>query len=302
MRVHIVSDVHDEFHQTRLLLPVDKGELNDPDFIVSGGDIYRGSSVAHEDRWRRKNNCPVIKISGNHEHYKIERTVQENIADLRLAASQANAEAPELPGLHFLENESVTLRSSEGELVKFIGATLWTDFRLYEGEGIDRQTAMKEVSRTINDYSLCSGERDAHGITKKLRPAQALKWHEESVEYIVSELHKPFEGIRVVVTHTSPVPGCLNPEFQKTLEDRKSATAFGSDLSWICEDDELAPDLWISGHGHNSFDFEVGRTRHIGNPMGYPRRSGGAENRAFNARLIVTTEMLPRFRPGEAKP
>jgi Icc-related predicted phosphoesterase len=302
MRVHVVSDFHDEFHQTRDALPVDQGELGEIDFIISGGDIYRGSEVEHEHRWRQKNCCPVIKISGNHEHYKIERTVQENILDLRASADRANTEYPDLPAIHFLENDSVILPTRDGEQVKIIGATLWTNFRLYESDGIDQQTAMKTAKLAMNDYRLCGGSRDAMGRGFALTPEETLQYHQESLDYIVSELRESFDGIRIVLTHHSPAPGCLNPKFQKTVEDKKVSPSFGTDLSWICEDDELAPDLWISGHGHNSFDFEIGRTRHIGNPIGYQKRGGGRENPNFDPYLVIDTEMLPRFQLGGRRP
>jgi Icc-related predicted phosphoesterase len=302
MRIHIVSDLHDEFGHTRNLLPVEEGELEKLDFVVSGGDIYRGSGVEHEHSWRQKSRCPVIKIAGNHEHYKITRTVQENIADLRAAADRANVEFPDLPAIHFLENDTVILPTQDGVQVKIIGATLWTDFKLYESEGIDQQTAMKTAKIAINDYRLCGGSRDATAKGFALTPQETLQYHIESLDYIVSELREPFDGIRVVLTHHSPIPGCLNPEFQKSRNDKMVSPSFGSDLSWIFADDGLAPDLWISGHGHNSFNFEAGQTRHIGNPMGYKKPGGGRENPDFDPYLVIDTNMLPRFRPGRMAP
>jgi predicted phosphodiesterase len=366
MRIHVVSDLHDEFHQTRIALPADRGDLGHLDFIISAGDVYRGSAVDHEKRWRLENECPVIKVAGNHEHYKIRKTVQENIAELRSAADKANEEELNrileqdlwtairsdvlhdqfdlsldqvryllrqlmplehaalslerlkeihsrahprrdpsylaLNEINFLENDSVILSTRDGEQVKVIGATLWTDFRLHEDQGTDRQAAMIKAMQAMNDYRHCHGGYDGDGKLQTLRPAQTLEWHEQSVEYIVEELRKPFDGIRVVVTHHSPARECLNPKFQKNVEDRKVSASFGSDLSWICEDDELAPDLWVSGHGHNSFSFEIGRTLHIGNPRGYHKSGGGSENRNFDPSLVVTSDMLPRFRTQKATP
>ena len=34
--------------------------------------------------------------------------------------------------------------------------------------------------------------------------------------------------------------------------------------------------LWVSGHTHTPFDYEVGQTRVIGNPRGYRERDGPA--------------------------
>jgi len=360
MRIHVLSDLHDEFHETRPLDPIDDGKLGDLDFIISAGDIFRGSEVEHENRCRFENSCPVVKIAGNHEHYKIKRTVQENIDDLRAVCIKANEDEkvrlqeealwriiqsavlhdryalsledtrfllrqllptgdeglslnrlrqihverfgphnnddPHVNEIRFLENDNVVLPTRDGEQAKIIGATLWTDFKLYESEGVDQQTAMRTAQERMNDYRLCSGFRDNGGRGFALTPEETLQYHKESVGYIVRELQKPFDGIRIVVTHHSPARGCLNPKYQEKLEDRKLSPAFGSDLSWICEDDDLSPDLWISGHGHNSFDFEIGNTRMIGNPRGYPQGGTRRENMDYDSSLVVTTEMLPRFR------
>lgn len=56
-----------------------------------------------------------------------------------------------------------------------------------------------------------------------------------------------------------------------------------------------APDLWLHGHVHDSFDYNVGRTRVIANPAGYllnrrfaqTRDEFKFENETFNPNLIV---------------
>ena len=46
-------------------------------------------------------------------------------------------------------------------------------------------------------------------------------------------------------------------------------------------------DLWIHGHTHNNFDYEVNGTRVVCNPRGDPHPLGGWENRTFDPRLLV---------------
>jgi hypothetical protein len=43
--------------------------------------------------------------------------------------------------------------------------------------------------------------------------------------------------------------------------------AFSSDLEALMM--RYQPDLWIHGHTHDSFDYQIGRTRVICNPAGY---------------------------------
>ncbi|WP_422384560.1 metallophosphoesterase [Roseibium album] len=283
MRIHAISDTHDEIDLTTPYLPVATGELKDLDFVVLAGDIGRGVDIAAERLMRDAAQCPIVRILGNHEAYKTGNTVPD------ITQRYRKLFGPEVL-ICFLENDNVVLKAKNGELVKFIGSTLWTDFKLYADQDVPVEIAMESAKR-LNDYHLIVGERNHVGLTRRLTPEDTLRWHQTSVEYIVGELEKPFDGLRVVVTHHSPVRGCLNPAYQKRHQDRVLSPSFGSDLSWICEDDHLAPDLWISGHGHNSFDFEIGMTRMVGNPVGY-----GRENLEFDPHLVVDTEMLPRFR------
>lgn len=285
MKVHVVSDTHDEIDLTTPHLPVAKGELNDLDFVVLAGDIGRGVDIAAERQMRDAAQCPIIRILGNHEAYKTGNTIPETIQMYRSLFG---------PEVHvcFLENDSVVLKTANEEPVKFIGSTLWTDFKLYADQDVPVEVAMESAKR-LNDYHLIVGEQNHLGLTRRLTPEDTLQWHQASLEYIVGELEKPFDGLRVVVTHHSPVRGCLNPDYQSRYQDRVLSPSFGSDLSWICENDDLAPDLWISGHGHNSFDFEFGMTRMVGNPVGYRR-----ENGEFDPYLVVDTKTLPRLRQG----
>ena len=52
-------------------------------------------------------------------------------------------------------------------------------------------------------------------------------------------------------------------------------------------------DLWIHGHTHDSFDYEVGDAQKsvqvIGNPRGYPqsRVTDTYENSNFNPKLLI---------------
>ena len=44
--------------------------------------------------------------------------------------------------------------------------------------------------------------------------------------------------------------------------------------------------LWIHGHTHDSFDYQVQGTRVLCNPRGYAKE-GKVENALFDARLVV---------------
>ena len=47
---------------------------------------------------------------------------------------------------------------------------------------------------------------------------------------------------------------------------------------FVCDCEEIMkrrePAIWIHGHTHVAFDYFLGRTRVICNPIGYPRQGG----------------------------
>ena len=47
------------------------------------------------------------------------------------------------------------------------------------------------------------------------------------------------------------------------------------------------PVLWVHGHTHDSFDYQVGNCRVVCNPRGYVAWTGKVENREFDAGFVV---------------
>lgn len=259
MRLFVMSDIHLEF--APFTLPDD---LEDFDVAVFAGDI--GQPVAGSLEWIADQmrgplrNRPAIFVPGNHEFYGDE---------LRSALS-SGAVAAAQHGIHMLAPGTITLSG-----VRFIGATLWTDYCLYGNPG----GAMNVASRGMNDHRLIS---ISDGNDRQLfSPDAAASLHQVDRRAIVQHLAEPFEGATVVVTHHGPHPNSVRPIFRND----PLAPAFSSDLSDIIN--QYQPELWIHGHDHGSHDYRVGRTRVLTNQAGYPRRAGPRENSAFNPRLII---------------
>ena len=47
------------------------------------------------------------------------------------------------------------------------------------------------------------------------------------------------------------------------------------------------PVLWVHGHTHDSFDYQIGNCRVVCNPRGYVAWTGKVENRDFAAGFVV---------------
>lgn len=251
MKLHILSDLHLEFGMMDL-------PLTDAEVIILAGDIGPMTRGLRHMAMSAKRK-PLIYVAGNHEFYG--GNIQAVTNDLR-ENSQNN--------IHFLENNAVEIGG-----VRFLGCTLWTDFRLF-GEDI-QITAMVEAGRWVNDFQCIS---IGHGQNKtRFLPSHAIELHELSRTWLESQLEIPHDGPTVVVTHHAPHPLSLDPRF---AEDPVSA-AFISDLSPLMGKAQL----WIHGHTHISLDYEVNGTRVICNPRGYLRQSGRNENPDFNPGLVV---------------
>lgn len=128
MRIRVLSDLHREFG------PVDLPDVA-ADVVVLAGDIDRGTKGI---AWARQAfpGVPVLYVAGNHEHY--DQRIGRLHEKLREAAKGSN--------VIILENQTFEFAG-----YRFFGATLWTDFNLYD----DRPSAMIAAGAKVggmNDY------------------------------------------------------------------------------------------------------------------------------------------------------
>jgi predicted phosphodiesterase len=254
MKIQIFSDLHVDVRQPKAI------EVSlDVDAVVVAGDVCEGAERAFAYlRQIVPMQIPIIMTLGNHEFYG--RCWREEVA-------QARNVAP-LYGVHLLENDEVILG---GGRLRLLGCTLWTDYRLY-GEGYV-PLAMHAAADGLNDHKRITWTKQPW---QRFRPQEALGLHKRSRGFIETALAKPFAGATVVVTHHAPHPRSVHQKFKDDL----LSTAFVSDLTAVIEAGQ--PQLWVHGHVHDAFDYQVGATRVLCNPNGY-----GNENIAFDPALVV---------------
>lgn len=253
MKLWVFSDLHLEFGQAFKQPPPPNADV-----LVCAGDLLTRGVVPSVE-WLAANvpsSMPVVFTAGNHEFYGA--SVQESLRDARLLKGR-------FPNVHFLENEAVDVGD-----VTFVGATLWTDFRVNGG---DPEFAMNAAQTGMNDYRTIKFSKLPY---RKFKPIHAYRKHQESRSFLRSAM-KEASGLKtVVVTHHAPSARSVAPEFQG---DPLSA-CYASNLENLTA--ETRPSLWVHGHVHHRVDYRVGETRVVANPHGYP-----GESTAFDPRLVI---------------
>lgn len=261
LNIQIASDlhlefIHDLFPGERLISPAHGADL-----LVLAGDIGNGTqAIELFGDWP----VPVLYLAGNHEFYG--HSMERVRIDLRKAAAGTS--------ITFLDNDVADFGG-----VRFLATTLWTDYRLDLNRTQRQQMETAELS--INDH------RRIRVGKGKFTTQRALEEHETARTWLEAELARPNDGKTVVISHHGPHPLSVHPRYSG---DSVNA-AFVSDLS------ELLPkaDLWLHGHVHDSFDYNVDKCRVVANPLGYPRNLRSVEhakelvfeNKAFQWACVI---------------
>ncbi len=257
MRILPLSDLHLEIWKG--FTPTYDLAQSCPDVVILAGDIATGSNAV---QWAANtfDGIPVLYVHGNHEAYgKNLEDVQERIAE----ACQATK------NVHFLNCGEFRLGA-----VRFLGATLWTDYRLF-GED-KRIRAIYEAEQVMNDYRRI---RLANSGYRKLRAMDTIKIHVNHRQWLQEKLQEQFSGKTVVISHMAPSMQSVSHRYQDDLV----SAAYASNLEEIARN----ASLWIHGHMHESFDYQIGQCRVVCNPCGYMKRDGGSENLHFDQNLII---------------
>lgn len=241
--VHIISDIHLEFTKNFYIHASPKCDV-----VVVAGDLSPITKNNIGIDWLVDNfDVPIIYVAGNHEYYNYPYTVEKLEDYLREQLSK-----PKYQNIHFLQNESIELLGA-----KFIGSTLWTDYNLYN----TKSESMSYAELYMNDFRNISFDGFINGTPGKAQ--KFLDIHNESLEYLITELSIPYNGNTVVISHHCPAPGSIHERFLASPLN----PAFTTDLTHVIK--KLSPNYWIHGHTHSSFNYMVGDTQIICNPLGY---------------------------------
>jgi Icc-related predicted phosphoesterase len=233
MRFHILSDLHLEF------APFTMNDVRS-DVVVLAGDVHTGRNGI---KWILKTitDRPVVYVLGNHEFYG--QKIPKLISEIKEIAKGTN--------VHVLDNDKIEI-----EGVTILGATLWTDFNL-------------NGDRVLAEVAAQTGMTDFRRIRvspayRRFRPSDARLFHKQSLEWLAQQTIACLGKRSIIVTHHAPSPQSVPPRFRSDPLN----PAFASDLEKFLT--ECGAALWIHGHIHDHSDYQLGETRVIANPRGYP--------------------------------
>jgi len=246
MKLHVLSDLHIEFAPYSL-------SKTDAEVVILAGGIHLGDKGF---KWAYENikDKEVIYVLGNHEFYK--EATPKLINKLKEKSKDTN--------IHVLENESISIAG-----VRFLGCTLWTDFNLLGKMDI----SIAEAALQMNDYRLIR----VSPTYRRCKPSFTVVWHNKSEKWLFKEIEESKESRIVVVTHHAPSIMSIREEDR----DDPLCGAYASNLEDSIASSKI--NLWIHGHIHTAFDYYIGGTRVLCNPLGYPDNP----KRDFNPELIV---------------
>lgn len=252
MKIQPMSDIHTEFHKDWNSLPL----LNpQADLVLLAGDI---ATEPHDyrrfiQRLRSFSNVPIVAVLGNHEFYG---------NNIKFSHNEYKAACQEIPDFHLLENSTVDF-----ENITVIGATLWTDF--------DNEREILAALVGMNDFNFIEFEEKSNGQDLA---QEMIRRHRESRKFIKKALKKFSHRETVVLTHHCPSRMSIHPRYQGS----RLNSAFCSNLEELFYVDP--PTLWVSGHVHNHFDYNICGNRVVHNPLGYPFEQGFTK---FDKNLLI---------------
>jgi hypothetical protein len=243
MKLQLLSDLHLETESYEPQ-PAPGAELlvlaGDIDSTWAGYQLFAGWPV------------PVLVVLGNHEFDG--RDIDQALGGLRDLCAGL--------GFVLLERETLVVKASDGQNIRFLGTTRWSDFDALGVTQRDRATRAAAYFLKLMDSQRHGQPFDAEAVRAEGLLGRA--WLQQT-------LAQPSEGQwdkTVVITHFAPSLRSADPRY-----GHQPGTA-----SFCNGDDDLIPaaDLWLHGHLHCRHDYRV------------PRPDVGATRVVCNARGLVS--------------
>ncbi len=250
-----ISDIHREFDRwfclTRMKKNPELWNIYEPAHLPTDADTVLGLAG---DIDVKKHNVKflislasrfkaVVVVLGNHDLWCRDLTTWAETVKQQLAfAGVAN--------VHLLSRDSVVIDG-----VRFIGATLWTDFN--KGDTVVMNIAESEM----NDFRFMR----KLNYERRVKPRDILAEHIRDRDFIFSFANN--EEKMVVLSHHAPCWQSIDyHRYGISPLNYLYATEFGNEIAYS----NFA--LWHHGHIHSTRDYMIFNTRVICNPRGYSHK------------------------------
>jgi Calcineurin-like phosphoesterase len=273
MNIQLLSDLHLEVHPDFRPTPAPHADL-----LVLAGDIgsYQSGSLLEQRgdtdfglaRFSPHHGwpTPVLFVPGNHEYDGLDWDATH--ARLRSTCERL--------GITWLEKTTHILQGRSGPPVRFVGTTLWSDFdALARSDELTVVLRAREKAFRAANYYLrkTGGSRYGEPVLADTVRALAL----ECQAWLNTELHTPFAGPTVVVTHFAPSTDSADPRYGLAPGTAGFCNALDA---WLPQ-----AQLWLHGHLHCPIDYVRGGCRVVANPLGY---AGKGEQGFFDPLRCIT--------------
>ncbi len=241
MKIAIVSDLHWESEQ---VVPLNSTDF---DVLVVAGDALGGHDrrdpIDVLSQWVADK--PIIFVPGNHEF---------ECRDIRSAVARLKSSAVcQSSNIHVLYNDTLVIDG-----VRFLGSTLWTDFCLN-----GKQYAY-ELSKTVEQNMPDFKYKRPDGL--RLKAKEVEQEHSMAMKFLQYHLNVAHEGPTVVVSHFAPHEKSVHPKYASSPLNAWFANNLPEQLIAKAQ-------LWIHGHTHTSFDYQIEHEgqncRVVCNPSGF---------------------------------
>jgi hypothetical protein len=251
--IQIMSDVHLEFNGSDILKIKKYFKPCAKNLIVAGDVGYPNTREYSEffkyvsENWKN-----VLYVTGNHEYYDPNTGYSVRAPMNKLDIDkQIETIVDMYPNVYLLNNDKIVIDD-----IEYIGSTLWSQ---------------PLETRGFTDFSLIYHNDEP--LTKEI----VKQWNVDAVNFIRSSLDEHNDKKKCVITHFMPLQNLDIPNTKYDINQRIDSY-FGNYLYDLIKE----PDLWISGHTHQSFDFEPKNTntRWVCYPYGYPREQPNIEHDA----------------------
>lgn len=246
MKIQILSDLHIDSYARRGEFV---GEIpkTQADLVLVAGDTANSDQGMHWLQIQAKRlEVPIITIAGNHEYFG-----EDILSFDDQLAKWDNFDEHKFQGVKVLQCQHLDIGNT-----RILGCTLWTDYKFQA-----TADTISEALKFMRDYQRIKAGDDLFSpyISMQIH-AQQRQWLKQALQDSALLGKKT-----LVMTHHSISALSVSQKYAHL----PSNAAFVTDLSaWMHE--PWAPPLWIHGHTHEAFDYQIGKTRVVVNPRAYP--------------------------------